>query len=58
MACSLIPAAMLGPIIASALQERSGGKSYISNFIMLVALAFVSFIIKMIVDKNQNRKTA
>jgi OFA family oxalate/formate antiporter-like MFS transporter len=59
MACSLIPAAMLGPIIASALQERfggSGGKAYISNFIMLVALASVSFIIKIIIDKNN--KTA
>jgi OFA family oxalate/formate antiporter-like MFS transporter len=56
MACSLIPAAILGPIIASALQERSGGKSYISNFIMLVALALIAFIIKIIIDKN--RRTA
>jgi OFA family oxalate/formate antiporter-like MFS transporter len=53
MACSLIPAAIVGPIIASALQERSGGKSYISNFIMLVALAFISFIIKIAIDKSQ-----
>jgi OFA family oxalate/formate antiporter-like MFS transporter len=53
MACSLIPAAMLGPIIASALQERSGGKSYISNFIMLVALASISFVIKLLMDKIQ-----
>ena len=61
MACSLIPAAMLGPIIASALQERfggSGGKAYISNFIMLVVLASVSFIIKTIIDKNNKTAAA
>jgi OFA family oxalate/formate antiporter-like MFS transporter len=56
MACSLIPAAILGPIIASALQESSGGKSYISNFIMLVVLASVAFVIKLVMDKT--RKTA
>jgi OFA family oxalate/formate antiporter-like MFS transporter len=58
MACSLIPAAMLGPIIASALQEMSGGKSYMSNFVMLVALAFVSFIIKIVIDKNIDKTRA
>lgn len=35
--CALIPAALLGPVIASALQERAGG-GYGSTFLMLTLL--------------------
>jgi len=40
---SLIPAALLGPIVASKLQEASGG-GYDGAFIMLTILAVLSFI--------------
>ena len=35
--CALVPAALLGPVIASALQERAGG-GYGSTFLMLTLL--------------------
>jgi OFA family oxalate/formate antiporter-like MFS transporter len=43
---ALIPAAIIGPIIASRLQESSGG-AYNTTFIMLLALAVVSLAISI-----------
>lgn len=46
----LIPAAILGPMLSSAVLERSGGV-YNPVFIMIVIFSLVSFIINGILDK-------
>lgn len=48
----LIPAAVIGPIVSSILQERSGG-SYQSTFFMIVALSICGLILNQALKKAE-----
>ena len=48
--CSLIPAALVGPMISSALQEQSGG-AYNSTFLMLIVFAICAFGIGILLNR-------
>lgn len=50
----MIPASFVGPYISGVLQDRSGG-SYISSFMMLLAMSVIAMII-IILLKGVNRK--
>ncbi len=56
---ALIPAAIIGPMISSSLQESAGG-AYDSTFIMLIVLAVaaivLNFVLKIAARKLENKK--
>lgn len=52
--CSLIPAALVGPMISSALQEQSGG-SYNSTFLMLIVFAICAFGIGILLNRMAHK---
>lgn len=55
--CTLIPAAMIGPMIGSALQEHSGG-SYASTFLLLTAFGAAALLLGLSMRKAGMRPKA
>jgi OFA family oxalate/formate antiporter-like MFS transporter len=51
---NIIPAAIIGPLVSSALQESAGG-AYDSTFIMILGLAAAAFVLNIILGR-QSRK--
>jgi OFA family oxalate/formate antiporter-like MFS transporter len=51
----LVPAAILGPIIAAKLQESSGG-SYNTSFYLLIAFAAVAFVLNTVLTASARRR--
>lgn len=52
--CSLIPAALIGPIVSSFLIEKSGG-NYNTTFVMVIVLGVVAFISGIILNQSAKR---
>lgn len=53
--CSLIPAAFLGPMVSSALLERSGG-TYDTTFMMMVGVGIVAILLSFLLMALMKRK--
>ena len=51
---SLIPSAIIGPMISSLLLERSSG-NYTSTFIMIIILGIFAFILKILLDFSSKK---
>jgi OFA family oxalate/formate antiporter-like MFS transporter len=47
----LVPAAIIGPLVSSKLQEASGGK-FVSTFIMLIIIALFTFVLNFLMRKS------
>ena len=54
---ALVPAALIGPLVSSKLQESSGG-SYLTTFIMLIIVGVVTLALVMILNSVVRRKNA
>jgi OFA family oxalate/formate antiporter-like MFS transporter len=53
----IVPAAIIGPMISSAMQESSGGK-YDTTFLMVVVFAVLAFILNAALNKAASRMDA
>jgi OFA family oxalate/formate antiporter-like MFS transporter len=47
----LTPAAIIGPLVSSGLQEASGGK-FESTFVMLIVIALLTFVVNFLLKKS------
>lgn len=54
---NLVPAAIIGPMIGSALVESSGGK-YDSNFVAILVCAVISLVLWVVVSKCVEKENA
>ena len=54
---NLVPAAIIGPMIGSALVEKSGG-SYDSNFVAILVCAVISLVLWFLVSKAVQKENA
>lgn len=51
---SLIPSALIGPMISSTLLEKSNG-NYTSTFIMIIILAAIAFVLKILLSSSSKK---